>query len=217
VNETRHRDVGDYLRRLQRSLAGLPVGRRDEIVGEIEGHIAAELAAFSEPTHADVRNVLERIGTPEDIADEARERFGIRPPRRRWTDVAAIILLLVGGFTVIGWFVGVVLLWISDVWSTRDKLIGTLIVPGGLAGGLGVALAFGSAGCTVSRPIGGPIRACEPASSLLAGPLGLILGAVIVIAPIMTAVYLGRRLSHARADDVDDISSSAGGVGGRSS
>jgi len=29
--------------------------------------------------------------------------------------------------------VGLILLWISDVWNTRDKLIGTFLVPFGLA------------------------------------------------------------------------------------
>ena len=107
---------------------------------EIEEHIASGLAEFPAPTDADVRNVLERVGDPADIAAEARERFGIKPAKRSWTDPAAIILLLIGGFTIIGWFVGVVLLWISDAWNTRDKIIGTLVVPGGLAGALGVGL-----------------------------------------------------------------------------
>ncbi len=31
------------------------------------------------------------------------------------------------------WPVGVVLLWVSRVWSTREKLIGMLVLPGGYA------------------------------------------------------------------------------------
>jgi hypothetical protein len=34
---------------------------------------------------------------------------------------------------LVGWLVGVVLLWSSTVWTLRDKLIGTLVIPGGLA------------------------------------------------------------------------------------
>ena len=41
-------------------------------------------------------------------------------------------MLLLGGFVfLIGWLVGVVLLWTSKIWTLRDKLIGTLVVPGG--------------------------------------------------------------------------------------
>ena len=55
--------------------------------------------------------------------------------RRSWREWAAVILLpLFGGFAFgVGWLVGLVLLWSSRLWTTRDKLIGTLIVPGGIA------------------------------------------------------------------------------------
>jgi hypothetical protein len=46
----------------------------------------------------------------------------------------AIAFLLVGGFLVgIGWIVGVILLWISPRWRVGDKVLGTLVWPGGLA------------------------------------------------------------------------------------
>lgn len=61
--------------------------------------------------------------------------------RRGAHETIAITLLLVGGFLAgVGWLVGVVLLWLSDVWSLRDKLLGTLVVPGGLAVALYLAL-----------------------------------------------------------------------------
>jgi uncharacterized membrane protein len=209
MNGTRHRDVGEYLRRLQRSMGDLPAQRRDEILAEIEEHIAAGLAEFPAPTEADVRNVLERTGDPADIAAEARERFGIKPAKRSWTDPAAIILLLIGGFTIIGWFVGVVLLWISDAWNTRDKIIGTLVVPGGLAGAFGFVLALGSmpntVSCGVSGP-GDPVRSCVSHTSTLGSAVALILGSLIVIVPIVTAIYLSRRLRRAHlVSDSDDI------------
>jgi hypothetical protein len=34
---------------------------------------------------------------------------------------------------VVGWVIGVVLLWLSPTWTAREKLIGTFVVPGGLA------------------------------------------------------------------------------------
>ena len=49
------------------------------------------------------------------------------------TEVATVWLLLVGGIVlpIVGWVIGVVLLWRSDVWTRNDKLIGTLVLPGG--------------------------------------------------------------------------------------
>jgi uncharacterized membrane protein len=200
MNGTRHREVGEYLRRLQRSMGDLPAERRDEILAEIEEHISEDLADRPAATDADVRNVLERVGDPGDIAAEARERFGIKPARRSWTDPAAVILLLIGGFTIIGWFVGVVLLWISDAWNTRDKIIGTLVVPGGLAGALGVGLASSGVRGVSCGPVEITVApgACATVPSTDGSVVGLILAVLLVIAPIATAVYLSLRLRQAR-------------------
>ena len=60
--------------------------------------------------------------------------MALTPYKPRWIDVAAIVLLLVGGLIVplLGWLVGVVLLWVSNAWNVRDKVIGRVFVPGGL-------------------------------------------------------------------------------------
>ena len=211
MNGTRQREVGEYLRRLQRSMADLPAQRRDEILGEIEEHIASGLAEFPAPTDADVRNVLERVGEPADIAAEARERFGIKPAKRSWTDPAAIILLLIGGFTIIGWFVGVVLLWISDTWNARAKIIGTLVVPGGLAGALGVGLMASSAQGGSCGPVEVTVAPapCATAAASVGNVVGLILAVVLVSAPIVTAIYLSLRLRQVRASDFDEFAAGA--------
>jgi hypothetical protein len=180
-------------------MSDLPAERRDEILAGIEEHIAENLAERPAATDADIRNILERVGDPAEIAAEARQRLGIKVARRTWTDPAAIILLLVGGFTIIGWFVGVVLLWISDAWNTRDKIIGTFIVPGGLAGSLGVGvLSAGSVSCEISgsgadQDVGSCIS-----NGWTLGAVESILWALIAIAPIVTAVYLSWRLRRAR-------------------
>jgi hypothetical protein len=83
-----------------------------------------------------------------------------------------ITLLLIGAFFIgIGWVVGAVLLWRSRVWSIPDKLIGTLLWPGGLTTGLTVAV--------VAVQTGG------------AGPIALAIVAVLV--PIGSALHLNRR------------------------
>ena len=126
--------VSDYLDSLDAELAGLPrVGRR-EVLEEIEGHIRESLAELHPGDDVGARNVLDRIGEPSEIAADARERFGITPAKTTWREIGALILLPIGGFVlpVLGWFVGVFLLWVSDVWNTLDKLLGTLFVPCGI-------------------------------------------------------------------------------------
>ena len=112
------------------------------------------------------------------------------------------MLLLVGGVVlpVLGWFVGVVLLWASAVWTTRDKLVGTLVVPGGLA--LPIFLAMfpayredcaGEADPRTGEPLpgtevctGGPPEALE-----IVGPIVFVL---LLVAPLVTTAYLARRM-----------------------
>ena len=199
MNGTRHREVGEYLRRLQRSMGDVPAERRDEILAEIEEHIAGLMAETPEPTEADVRNVLERVGDPDDIAAEARERFEIHPTRPRtrasWTDTATVALLVLGSLMlvllarpeglVVAWVAAVVLLWISDVWSTGEKVRVTLVV---LAGGLSV-IATNGAG----------------------DPEGIVFFAIIVFASVWPPASLGLKLRRAhQASDLVDVAASEG-------
>jgi hypothetical protein len=108
-----------------------------------------------------IRDVLSRLGEPDDIvraawpADGEDAAAGPPPPGAGagWAagaapggpgggwrgglgahEITAVILLLIGGFLAgIGWIVGVILLWTSPRWRTRDKWLGTLVWPGGLA------------------------------------------------------------------------------------
>src|SRR3989442_134109 len=94
--------------------------------------------------------------------------------------------------------------------GTRATIIGTLVLPGGLAGSLGVALAFtavaNSVSCGVTGPGVHPVGSCVSHPSIFGDAVGLILGAVVVIAPIVTAIYLARRLHQARlASHSDDL------------
>ena len=107
--------VERYLKHLEVELDDLPRDRRREIVDEIAGHIAEARAGLEHETEADVRNILEGLGDPADIAEDARERFDVRPPapaapyKPGWMEVGALVMLLVGGLILplVGWFVGV--------------------------------------------------------------------------------------------------------------
>ena len=74
---TTDRLVEDYLDRLEDELADLPRAKRRELVDEIEAHIAE--GRTHGDSEAQVRTLLDRLGEPSEIADEARDRFGIAP------------------------------------------------------------------------------------------------------------------------------------------
>ena len=60
---------------------------------------------------------------------------------------STIVLLMLGAFFVgIGWVVGVVALWRSRVWTVPEKLMGTLLWPGGLVTGLFFGVLVAQAG-----------------------------------------------------------------------
>lgn len=184
MNATRPRLVDAYLKELDRSLAGLPRARRKEIVGDIEEHIDDQLAELgSTPSDAETRNLLERVGEPHELAADARDRFDISPSQPSRGDYLALVLLPIGGLLipVLGWVAGVALLWSSKVWSKRDKLLGTLIVPGGLV----LPAYFMVAAITPSDGDALPAVAW----------LALLVG---VVGPLVMVVYLARKLSHAR-------------------
>jgi HAAS len=203
-----------YLKHLEVELDDLPRDRRSEIVDEIAGHIAEARAGLEHETEADVRNILEGLGDPADIAEDARERFEVQPPapaspyKPGWMEVGALVLLLVGGVVLpfVGWFIGVILLWLSNAWNVRDKVIGTVFVPGG--SGLSLFLLFfvgsssGSSGggsvCEVDPSTGRGINCSEfsaPGSSTdVFDVLKFVVLAAIVVAPIVTTAYLAYRL-----------------------
>jgi hypothetical protein len=197
-NSTQEKIVEDYLKRLGVAARGLPRAERRELRAQIEEHL--RLAIGEDTDEAEVRAALERLGDPDEIV---AEQYGPREARRGigGQAVGAIALLLVGGFLAgIGWVVGVVMLWTSVAWTTREKLIGTLLVPGGLATALYLPLVLGAESCsgTVARLGGGRAithvaGTCTGATSTLDHVLVVGLFVFLVIAPIVTAIFLARR------------------------
>ncbi|HEX9717275.1 MAG TPA: hypothetical protein VGA93_04960 [Actinomycetota bacterium] len=207
MTATSNRLIRDYLDDFRSLTRDLPKRRRDELLGEIEAHIAEALSP--QPSEAEIRAVLDRLGDPEQIAAEERERLGIVPKRAGALEWIAVVLLLIGGIVVpvIGWIVGVVLLWASSVWTVRDKLIGTLVVPGGLL----PALYFTVAPVWVTREVcrGVPVQAgpghvgpggaivCTASPTATGRVLGIAILVVLAVAPVLTAIYLARRAKRA--------------------
>lgn len=187
---TLHPLAADYLERLERAARRLPRAERRELVEEISAHLSEATSAGM--PDAEVLTVLDRLGDPEDIVeaqlpDETARRGGAGG--HEW---AAIVLLLAGGFIVfVGWIAGAVLLWSSRAWSVRDKVIGTLIVPGGLATAVAALLLLSTPRKCTS--LGGVTQHCTPGPSTVHQILSLALFAFLVLGPICSAVYLARR------------------------
>jgi uncharacterized membrane protein len=213
MSATSDKLVERYLKHLDVELDDLPRDRRREIVDEISGHIAEARADLEQETESDVRNILEGLGDPAEIATDARERFEVSPPAKPGrsepggVEIGALIMLLVGGLVlpVIGWIVGVILLWTSNIWNTRDKIIGTIFVPGGL--GLPIVLATfslsgGGGSCTEFGDVGSPqsaVSTCADQGTSIGEVLGIAALIALLVAPIVTTAYLAFRMRRASA------------------
>jgi hypothetical protein len=154
--------VDDYLSRLEWAAQSLPSGRRIDLLAEIRGHIEAARTAEQIEGEAGMRVLLDRLGAPEEIvaaAADSDETSGPMPRRQPGTqgpgpqgwaataspapataprsiarEIWAVVMLTAGSIVlpIAGWLVGAVLLWSSDRWRTREKVLGTLVVPGGI-------------------------------------------------------------------------------------
>lgn len=194
MTDTLHPLAAEYLERLRRAARGLPPGRRRELLTEIEGHLSEAI----DPSASDAQalTVIDKLGDPDAIIAAERPDPDELPARRGTREWAAIILLLFGGFLVgVGWFVGLILLWSSRAWNTRDKWIGTLVVPGGLATTALVGrFLLGTPTETKCRGIAGALQCTSaPGPSIVSPVLGVAVLALLVLAPIVTSIYLSRR------------------------
>ena len=208
--------MGDYLARLDVAARALPEAERRELRAEIEAHLRDALA--DDDGEAALKEALERLGDPTEIvAEQLRSAPAPAPalapaPARRvgaqqWS---AIVLLLAGGFLAgIGWIIGLVLLWSSRAWSVREKLIGTLLVPGGLATAFYIGLWAGGETCNSARAFrvngtttsgihvtASTLRAverCTGATTVADRVLALLLLVFLLVAPVVTAIFLAVR------------------------
>lgn len=131
--------VSEYMGRLETAAQPLPPDRRGELMSEVHDHIESALAEAGSRDEVTARNVLDRLGAPEEIvaAETGGGEGGPAPSvvverRTGWgaTELAAILFLTVGAvfLPIIGPLIGVILVWSSNEWTTRQKWIATLIV-----------------------------------------------------------------------------------------
>jgi hypothetical protein len=135
--------VNDYIGRLAVAAASLPPSRRTELAGEVRQHIEMALAEAGRRDEVTVRNVLDRLGPPDEIVDA--ERGTSAPPpassstvpssaaeRMPWggVEITAILLLTLGAVFLpfVGPLLGLIFVWMSVQWTTQQKTIATGIV-----------------------------------------------------------------------------------------
>lgn len=90
-----------YFGDLDAALSDLPRARREQLMGEIRQHVDQALAELQPGSTSDVRDVLDRVGQPEEIAAAALDEGVGAQPRRMGTGVRFLIagaaLLAVAG------------------------------------------------------------------------------------------------------------------------
>jgi len=207
--------IDGYLARVRAAAADLPSGARDELLDDMRAHIGEARSREPEETDASVLNILDRLGEPDTVVAEARRRPNAQEPHpadarpRPYVpgvlEVAALVLLL------LLWPVGVILLWISPAWNIRDKVIGTLLPPGGYPAifliGLVAATTVSSGAtsgptCTSSADTTGTViqNVCTTPSVIhgAGSVVGVILVIVLWLLPLITVGYLAIRLGWGR-------------------
>lgn len=130
--------IDGYLARLRDAAADLPGAAREELISDMQTHIDEARRREANETDASILNILDRLGDPDVVVQEARQRpltaapspSPVQPSSHR--DTWSLANLAVPGLLAFFlWPIGVILLWYSNAWSTRDKIVGTVFTLGG--------------------------------------------------------------------------------------
>jgi hypothetical protein len=126
--------VSEYLSQLHAAAWVLPADRRTALVDGARRRLYAEIGDDADP--ARTRAAIDSLGPPEDAVRREAETLGpsapVAPrPLSVWgsREVAAVLLLAVGGLAlpIVGPVVGLVLAWLSDRWTTAQRLVATVL------------------------------------------------------------------------------------------
>ena len=91
----------DYFRDLDSALSSLPRARRTQLVSEIREHVDAALTEQPPRSSAEMRNLLDRVGRPEDIAAAALDEEPGQP-RRPMRTGQKVLIASVSAFVLAG-------------------------------------------------------------------------------------------------------------------
>jgi hypothetical protein len=102
----------DYLERLRAALGDVERSDREQIIAQVSEHLSEARAALPRQNESSIHEVLERLGSPDDIAaaavsDRETERRSKRSWRPMWAGVGVLIVVLaLGGAAFAGAFGG---------------------------------------------------------------------------------------------------------------
>jgi uncharacterized membrane protein len=178
--------VDDYLSRLEEAAAHLQRSRRAELIAEIREHIQTALREEEAASEVAVRNVLERLGPPEEIVEAAEPpALAAKSEPTGKLEIATIVALLI---PFLGWVAGLVMLMLSRAWSGREKGLAVLLLllPIVLPA---IGLTAESSGSGEGVPVGTPE---EPPTTTSNSEVGAFV--LAFFAGVPAAVYLAWRL-----------------------
>jgi hypothetical protein len=142
-----------------------------------------------------------------ETGDEMARRIAIEPGSRFW-GLTAVALSTVGSMLFWPlWLLAVIVVWVATGWTLRERLVATLVFPGGTAGAIlftywmsaltAFSCSSGSSGMTdglAGLPVAGSVHAipvsCTQPS--LPGWVGLALVAAALIASIVGPLWAHR-------------------------
>ncbi len=199
--------IDGYLARLRVQATDLPSSVRDELIEDMRAHITEARARERQETDATILNILDRLGEPDTVVDEARQRpdsFASGrasaepgPYRPGILEIAAIVLL------PFIWIIGVILLWVSPAWKTRDKVVGSVLSLGGYpvifiiaaASHQAFAVTTGSS-CMTTDSSGTCVS--PSAWQTIGTALSVLRLVLILLLPVFVSAYLAIRLRWGR-------------------
>lgn len=141
-------DVRSYLADLEVRLAHLPGEQSEEILFGVREHIAEAMDRGGQST----AEILAGLGSPDDIAagvaapdvpaQQGKAQTPVRTPLLEsslWVALTTILLAFGGFLYIVGWFVGLAGLWMGTRWKIWEKIMGTVLFPGGVLGSIYIA------------------------------------------------------------------------------
>lgn len=160
-----------YLDRLRVAARTLTVDEADDLVADIADHLREALPAT--PSEAEVRTVLDRLGTPQELVAAAGGPASTpasgpaaappREPRFGAVEVLALVglvgaelLFILWPLAALLWLAGLVLLAVSRVWSGRQKAWGLAALATGFPVAFTVLAIPVPSGTTVCEGVAGP-------------------------------------------------------------
>ena len=168
-----------YVADLDAAAAALPADRRAELVTEVEAHLRHAMPGTL--TDDEARDVLDRLGDPRDLVEEAAADLPAPTPATSGSasEIVALLLMGIGGLALplLAPAVGVMLMPSTSRWTPRQVRTTWIIVGIG-----GLALVAGLFLLALADPT-------SPAS-VRAGVL--LLGVVVVVGPA-SALYAATR------------------------